>query len=660
MATLSDVIAAALAHGLKVKPFEGGANIQCPMPGHEDRNPSCTVKEGRNGTLLIRCGKCGDIFEEALRVLGLHASQKTKRSKTSRSTSDSKVRKTAEAPRPAKSWTFEYRDWNGKLRHLKRREERPGEEKKLWFLHTDGVTKRKPKEVLKVPYRAENLRYADGSLVHIFESEKTVEVLHERVPNVVALATGGCNHWSEDWAERIKQANPKGVVLWADNDGPGEKWRDQIAGSLAKLDVTVWHHQFSKEAESYGLEDWLVGKDEDEFHALVESLPRFSEELPREVADVLSKLQPISAIELLRNPQKYVVREPWLFRGVIARGYGGIVFADSEAGKTWIGLDAAISAATGVDFLQFFRTERTGPVVAITEEDDASSVHSRIQCLLNGRGERFEDHAEALAHMYLYPMQGFSLSDARFRQALEIIVKEKRPILVIIDTLREVFAGNLKNDDELADFLSMFRPMAKRHDCFVLLTHHTRKDFQGQSSDPTQSGVGSYYLKSWCDSGLWLKPVKGATDQLVVTTKQRFNNPEQPAIRKFCLTRSWDQEEDAVTWSVTEGEDAALVAGADASRILEILESHGGTMLNARLKEESCLNNERFKRATGALESLDKLRRESVKENDKNGRLRDQIRWWLTEREASSAASAQGVDQGTSGDNQGTDPFVPP
>lgn len=65
--------------GLEVKKRQpGGVWIRCPDPTHDDRNPSCSVRRGPDGTLQIRCWSCG-LAGDAYTLIGAVHSLDTRR-----------------------------------------------------------------------------------------------------------------------------------------------------------------------------------------------------------------------------------------------------------------------------------------------------------------------------------------------------------------------------------------------------------------------------------------------------------------------------------------------------------------------------------------------------------------------------------------------------
>lgn len=62
--------------GLRGRRQPTGLVVRCPAPGHDDRNPSCSVTRGPDGTVRVRCFACGfagDVLTLIAAVRGLDA-----------------------------------------------------------------------------------------------------------------------------------------------------------------------------------------------------------------------------------------------------------------------------------------------------------------------------------------------------------------------------------------------------------------------------------------------------------------------------------------------------------------------------------------------------------------------------------------------------------
>ena len=77
-----------------------------------------------------------------------------------------------------------------------------------------------------------------------------------------------------------------------------------------------------------------------EFRAELERLVTLERKSAQEI------LRPWRLGEAIRDPSRFEVSEQWLFDGVLARQGGGLIHLDSGEGKTWIGIEIALSKVT--------------------------------------------------------------------------------------------------------------------------------------------------------------------------------------------------------------------------------------------------------------------------------------------------------------------------
>ena len=95
-------------------------------------------------------------------------------------------------------------------------------------------------------------------------------------------------------------------------------------------------------------------------------------------------LLPIArACELEIEPEE----ERWLIEGLWARSAVGIIGGPPKAGKSWLGLDMAVSVASGTRALDHFPTPEKGTVLVYLAEDALPQVRARIEALCRQRGQ---------------------------------------------------------------------------------------------------------------------------------------------------------------------------------------------------------------------------------------------------------------------------------
>ncbi|MBR4258538.1 MAG: hypothetical protein IKQ17_05870 [Kiritimatiellae bacterium] len=210
----------------------------CPVPAHNDSNPSMSVAVGDNGGILVHC-HAGCSPEAIVGAMGLKMSDLMKDSPDRARTSGQakKAAKSGEAPlpsfkapkkkRPTKHVCYyDYQDAEGKaIFRVDRRiftDERGG--KTFWQFHPDpnnphgwtfGV---KSAGVERVPFHLPKILAAGkaGKYVVIVEGEKDVLTVEKLIGCCATCNPGGAGKWERGWGKYFEGV-PK-ILIVADKD----------------------------------------------------------------------------------------------------------------------------------------------------------------------------------------------------------------------------------------------------------------------------------------------------------------------------------------------------------------------------------------------------------------------------------------------------------
>lgn len=217
MTAYARVIEALNAHGSKGR----GPSWQCVA--HEDRSPSLSVTNGREGVLLNCHAGCAT--EEVVAALGL----------TMADLFDEPLEK---RERPQVVAEYPYCDRNGEVLKVVRRIEPGynGERKTFRQFKPDGTpgTKDIPNVLYRLP---EVITEAQaGGTVLVVEGEKDVESLRA-IGCVATCNIGGAGKWSSSYIRFLKGVGE--VVVIADRDEPGRKHAAAVEDSLKRADIPV-------------------------------------------------------------------------------------------------------------------------------------------------------------------------------------------------------------------------------------------------------------------------------------------------------------------------------------------------------------------------------------------------------------------------------------
>ena len=213
-----------------------GSSWMARCPVHEDRNPSLSIRSGRDGQVLVHCHAGCDQADviAALRDRGLwRDSNKTESVITA---------------------TYDYTDEAGRLLYQVVRKE----PKQFLQRHPDGaggwIWRKGARQVL---YRLPEV--LESPIVFVVEGEKDAERLRDNGFVATTNSGGASATWLPDYTDALRGRE---VILIPDNDPPGRQRVLKIAralfGTAAKLsilelegakDVSEWFDQGHSELE---------------------------------------------------------------------------------------------------------------------------------------------------------------------------------------------------------------------------------------------------------------------------------------------------------------------------------------------------------------------------------------------------------------------------
>jgi hypothetical protein len=272
-----------------------------------------------------------------------------------------------------------------------------------------------------------------------------------------------------------------------------------------------------------------------------------------------------------------------------------------KCAKTWLGLDMALSVATGTACLDKYAVPEPGPVLVYLAEDALPVVRERVEGMARHRGL---DLARVEIHVITAPT--LRLDRDRDRMRLLETSKQLRPRLLVLDPLVRLHGIDENHAGEVAELLAYFRSLQRQLDLSVLLVHHTRKNAAGGAA----AGLGlrgSSDIHAFGDSNLYLRRGK---EHLVLSTEHRAA-PASPPIYLTLVATNPDtthleavaQHEDGSTRLVLDGKSRSL-----EERVLDSL-AGGMVLTRSKLRDGLAVKNERLGVVLESLERAGRLRR---------------------------------------------------
>jgi RecA-family ATPase len=188
----------------------------------------------------------------------------------------------------------------------------------------------------------------------------------------------------------------------------------------------------------------------------------------------------------------------WLYGTYLIRGEVTVLAAPGGAGKTALATGIAVEIATGIDLLgEKIYQARDLSVLFINGEDASTEIRRRLWavCLayankLAGKNlDRLyvaganDPQVQCLSFLRTTD-RSFSVLDQSGFQILESGMSTLRPDLVVLDPLVAFCGGGNMNDNAvMAQVVRELKHLATKHDCAVLVVHHTRKGIDDGNAD---------------------------------------------------------------------------------------------------------------------------------------------------------------------------------
>jgi RecA-family ATPase len=283
----------------------------------------------------------------------------------------------------------------------------------------------------------------------------------------------------------------------------------------------------------------------------------------------------------------------WLVEGLWGARSVGVIGGAPKCSKTWLGLDMALSVATGTACLGKYSVPEPGPVLIYLAEDALPVVRERIEGMARHRGL---DLSQVEIHVITVPVLRLDRDPDRTR--LLETTKRLRPRLLVLDPLVRLHGIDENNAGEVAELLAYFRSLQRQLDLSVLLVHHTRKNAAGGAS-AGQGLRGSSDIHAFGDSNLYLRRTR---EHLVLSSEHRAAPASAPVYLELIAI-------DAATTHlevIAELEDDKRKHRGLEERVLDLL-ALGAVLTRAKLRDSLGVKNERLGEALESLERAGRL-----------------------------------------------------
>lgn len=299
---------------------------------------------------------------------------------------------------------------------------------------------------------------------------------------------------------------------------------------------------------------------------------------------------PLPVVRVGEIPREENARR-WLVEPLWGDSSVGLIGGAPKCCKTWLGLDLALSVATGTPCLDRYPAPRAGPVLVYLAEDALPLVRRRVEGMARHRGL---DLAAVEIHVITAPT--LRLDREPHRTRLLETAKRIRPRLLLLDPLVRLHGIDENSATEVAALLAYFRSLQRRLDLSVMLVHHTRKNGAAAAG---QGLRGSSDLHAFGDSNLYLRR---SGPRLVLSSEHRAA-PAAPPVYLELVAAPAERTRLQVVAEVQQQQQQNL-----QERVLELL-APGKALTRARLRDELSVKNQHLGEALDSLERSGRLRR---------------------------------------------------
>jgi hypothetical protein len=211
-----------------------------------------------------------------------------------------------------------------------------------------------------------------------------------------------------------------------------------------------------------------------------------------------------AALPELQDEQRWLIDRLWMHEGV------GIVGGAPKCCKSWLGLDMALSVASGTPCLDSFAVPNPGRVLCYLAEDGSGVVKSRLLSMSQGRSLNL-----ATLPIDVITAPAIRLDQAADQERLSNTVRALQPRMLLLDPFVRLHRIDENDAGQVSGVLAFLRTLQRQHQVSVVVVHHARKNGGVVAG---QALRGSSDFHAWGDSNLYLRR-RG--EGLVLTVEHR-------------------------------------------------------------------------------------------------------------------------------------------
>ena len=368
------------------------------------------------------------------------------------------------------------------------------------------------KGIRRVPFMLPELNAAIGEDRTVFVVEGEKDVLNLRALGIPATCNPmGAGAWHSDLDQFFSGAE---VVVIADNDPqavdkktgklrfhkdtgrpvlPGQDHANHVCEELIDVAKRVRYLDLKTAWPGCPLKgdisDWIVaGGTTEQLYSIADSLHDWTPDTGVPAVPITFPF-PIDG--------ETIPRRQWLIPGFLLRRHLSVLVAPAGSGKSLLTLQVAMMGATQMNW-GGWHTRQPIRSLVVNSEDDGDEMRRR----LFAASQLMQTDMRELRSYIAFAETPESIIIAKADSKTKTVVRtpmveslvrtiiENQFDLMIVDPFAETFEGDENSNSELKWAAVLWREIARRTNCSVLLVHHTRK-YGAEAGDPGAARGGS-------------------------------------------------------------------------------------------------------------------------------------------------------------------------
>jgi hypothetical protein len=288
----------------------------------------------------------------------------------------------------------------------------------------------------------------------------------------------------------------------------------------------------------------------------------------------------------------------WLVRELWSQGAVGFIAGAPKLGKSWLGLDLAVSVASGTPCLGHFAVDAPGPALIYLAEDALPLVRDRLVSLCANRGLALDS-----IDLHVITAPSLRLDLPADRERLAATLARRRPRLLVLDPLVRLHALDENSAAEVSEMLGFLRALSREHAVALVVVHHMSKKGRPQLG---QALRGSSDLHAWADDSLYLTRTKTT---LLLTLEHRSAPAADPVPIALLSRADGSATHLEIAGSATGGSAEPTPVRSLRSEIQRTLAASAAPVPRVALRKQLRVNNQQLGRALEDLECTGQIHR---------------------------------------------------